>query len=97
MSAPIPRIRLNDKRRFSAVYSTAPGTQPYFNVWAGSGTGTLVYSTACASVTSTEWEAYFAPQSAQIFSYFFVASFTNGGVVDPQPPGLFQGLRVTPG
>ncbi len=96
MAAPIPRIRTGDTRRFSVTYSDAP-SRPIFSVYVGSGAGTLVYSTACTSVTALVWEAYYRPDSADLFAYTFTASYTAGQVIDPTPPGLFQCVRVTPG
>lgn len=96
MSAPIPRIRQNDTRAYTASYSSMPSV-PLFNVFQGSGAGTLVYSALATATSSLDFVAYFAPSSAGLLSYTFTASFSSGRVVDPQPPGLIQCLRVTPG
>lgn len=95
MARPIPRFELGDTRQFLATYSVAPGTQPLFNLHAGSGTGTLVHSVLATSSSSTAWFVpYTFPQSKMLYVYTFVASYTDGPVVDR---GYAHVLHTTPG
>lgn len=88
MADAFPRFERGDTRQFVAIYSAAP-TTPVFNMWAGSGMGTLIYSSTAAASSTTQFYAMFTfPDTARLYMYEWVASFSPG-------PMIFRGYART--
>lgn len=80
---------------FTVTYSVAPGTTPLFTLRTGSGSGILVQSVTATASSATDFFAFVTfPQSLAVYEWTFVASYTNGPVVDA---GLCQAINTTAG
>ena len=83
MANPIPRVEVGDTRKFSTVYSAAPGLTPWLALYAGSGDGLLISSaTATASSNGTAFHTFVTfSNTRQLYAWTWTASFSDGPVM----------------
>lgn len=93
MSDPLTRLEAGDSRLWTITYSTAPASGPSLAFFVGSGNGVLVSSATMQRSSDTDWYRFFTlPDTRVLWCAEFVASFSNGAVIDRQ---LFRVVKTT--